>query len=90
MRAELHIHTFDDLYPPIPGTPVVQEPLGSARVYRGLRLGIPLSGSLLVGKDFDRAHHVHMGFQSPEGHRTQLRLGFEGGRLLTCSTIAPS
>jgi hypothetical protein len=90
MLAELHIRTFDDLSPPITGTPVVRELLGSARVYRVLRLGIPLSGSLLVGKDFDRAHFVHMGFQSPDAYRTQLRLGIEGGRLLISSAIPPS
>jgi len=90
MLAELHIRTFDDLYPPITGTPAEQEPLGSAKVYRGLRLGISLSGSHLVGKDFDRAHYVPMGFQSPDAYRAQLRLGFEGGRLLTSSTIPPA
>jgi hypothetical protein len=48
----------------------------------GLAHPIPITGNLLIARDFVEDLYVHMGFQEAHNYRDVLELIFDGGRLL--------
>jgi hypothetical protein len=51
-------------------------------VYEGLRVRVPFTGRMLLGKDFIREMYVHMGFQRPISYRTVFEVGLKDGTIL--------
>ncbi len=57
-------------------------------IYENLALKTKFTGSILLGKDFDRSQYVHMGFQSPESFRKVLEIEVSDGDIIKVTDIS--
>jgi hypothetical protein len=78
--AEMTMREKDENYLPVGG--VDHKMINKQAVYNGLRVRMPFTGRMLLGKDFIREMYVHMGFQRPIGYQTVFEVGLKDGIIL--------
>jgi hypothetical protein len=86
--TRMTVRSADGTYPDIEGTKPVPVEIGSAQSYAGLRIAVPFTGKMRLGKDFMQEFYVHMGFQKPSAFKTVLDLTLDWGRLLKAEDLS--
>lgn len=58
--------------------------------YKGLRLLVPFTGIIRLGKDFINTHSVNMGYQKASAYATLLELTFDAGIIVLIKDLSSS
>lgn len=61
---------------------------GFSHVYENLKLKVPFTGRIRIGKDFISSMYVHMGFQSSESYETVIELEIENGKVIRIKDLS--